>query len=177
MEYLYGLLKPQIAIPVHGDPLQIAEHKRLAQLWGAKVAITVEEGDVVELNDGQPNILGQVPVGCLAVDGKKIIPLKSEVIKKRRKMLEGGTVVATLVVDKEGNFLTTPQISSFGLIEDTQEDQQKLIDFLQEKIKQISPENLKKDQMINETARSAIRQFISEFYGKKPLIEIHLLRL
>ncbi|MBP5161053.1 MAG: ribonuclease J [Alphaproteobacteria bacterium] len=177
MAYLYRLLKPQIAIPVHGDPLQIAEHKKLAQSWGAKVAITVEEGDVVELNDGQPNILGQVPVGCMAVDGKKIIPLKSEVIKKRRKMLEGGTVVATLVVDKDGHFLTTPQISSFGLIENEQDDQQKLIDFVQEKIGQISEENLKKDQMINETARSAIRQFISEYYGKKPLIEIHLLRL
>ena len=177
MKYLYELLRPQIAIPVHGDPLQVAEHKRLAQQWGAKVAITVEEGDVVELNDGQPNILGEVPVGCLAVDGKKIIPLKSEVIKKRRKMLEGGTVVATLVVDKEGNFLTPPQISSFGLIENVEEEQQKLIDFMQEKIKQISPENLKKDQMIDETARSAIRQFISEFYGKKPLIDIHLLRL
>ena len=177
MEYLYRLLRPQIAIHVHGDPLQIAEHKRLAQVWGAKVAITVDEGDVVELNDGQPTILGEVPVGCLAVDGKKVIPLKSEVIKKRRKMLEGGTVVATLVVNKDGQFLTAPQISSFGLIESAEDEQQKLIEFVQEKIKQISADNLKKDQMINETARSAIRQFVSEYYGKKPLIEIHLLRL
>ena len=73
--------------------------------------------------------------------------------------------------------MTAPQISSFGLIDNVEEDTPKLIAFIQEKIAQISEENLTKDQMINETARSAIRQFVSENYGKKPLIEIHLLRL
>ena len=63
MRQLYDFLKPQIAIPVHGEPLHILEHKKLALQWGAGTAMAIEEGDVLELNDGEPEILGEVPVG------------------------------------------------------------------------------------------------------------------
>ena len=57
MKKLYDYLKPQIAIPVHGEPMYIVEHKKLAEEWGAGMSIIVEEGDVLELNDGDPEIL------------------------------------------------------------------------------------------------------------------------
>ncbi len=177
IQKLYQYLKPQIAIPVHGEPLQILEHKKLAQEWGAEIAITLEEGDVLEMNDGDPEILGEIPVGCLAVDGKKILSLSSDVLKKRRKMVEGGTVVTTLVVNQKGDILGEPQISSFGLLDETENGKELLFEKITEAIQTLDEEDKKQDDKIKETIRLTVRHFITEQYGKKPLLEVHLFRV
>ncbi len=177
IQKLYQYLKPQIAIPVHGDPLQVLEHKKLAQEWGAEIAITLEEGDVLEMNDGDPEILGEIPVGCLAVDGKQILSLGADVLKKRRKMIEGGTVVTTLVVNQKGDILGEPQISSFGLLDETENGKEVLFARINEAIQKLDKEDKKQDDKIKETVRLTIRHFITEQYGKKPLLEVHLFRV
>ncbi len=177
MKKLYEYLKPQIAIPVHGEPMYIIEHKKLAEKWGAKNAIIVEEGDVLELNDGDPEIIGEVPVGCLAVDGKKIVSLGADVIKKRRKMIEGGSVVGTVVVNQKGDLLGEPQISSFGLLDTDPSDLETLIQLIKKNISDMDNSLKEDDATLKETIRLTIRRFITEQFGKKPLIEIHLVRI
>ena len=177
MKKLYDYLKPQIAIPVHGEPMYIVEHKKLAEEWGAGMSIIVEEGDVLELNDGDPEIIGEVPVGCLAVDGKKIVSLGSDVLKKRRKMIEGGTVVGTVVVDKKGHVLGEPQISSFGLLDTNPGDLEKLVQLIKDHVDEMPTDQKQDDSLVKETVRLTIRRFITEQFGKKPLIEIHLVRV
>ncbi len=177
MKKLYDYLKPQIAIPVHGEPMYIVEHKKLAEEWGAGMSIIVEEGDVLELNDGDPEIIGEVPVGCLAVDGKKIVSLGSDVLKKRRKMIEGGTVVGTIVVDQKGQILGEPQISSFGLLDTNPEDLEKLVQLIKMHIDELPADQKQDDSLVKEAVRLTVRHFITEQFGKKPLIEIHLVRI
>lgn len=177
MKKLYDYLKPQIAIPVHGEPMYIVEHKKLAEEWGAGMSIIVEEGDVLELNDGDPEIIGEVPVGCLAVDGKKIVSLGSDVLKKRRKMIEGGTVVGTIVVDQKGQILGEPQISSFGLLDTNPEDLEKLVQLIKMHVDELPPDQKQDDSLVKEAVRLTVRRFITEQFGKKPLIEIHLVRI
>lgn len=177
MKKLYDYLKPQIAIPVHGEPMYIVEHKKLAEEWGAGMSIIVEEGDVLELNDGDPEIIGEVPVGCLAVDGKKIVSLGSDVLKKRRKMIEGGTVVGTIVVDQKGQILGEPQISSFGLLDTNPEDLEKLVQLIKMHVDELPADQKQDDSLVKEAVRLTVRRFITEQFGKKPLIEIHLVRI
>lgn len=177
VQKLYQMLKPKIVIPVHGEPLQLIEQKKLALEWGAKSAINLEEGDVLELNDGEPEILGEVPVGCLAVDGKKIIPIGANVIKKRRQMIDAGSVVATVVVNKDGDILGRPQLSSFGLMteEDGMEDE--LFARIHAAVEALDSLKKKDDAFLKEEIRVTVRHFITEMYGKKPLLEIHLIRI
>ena len=174
---LHQILKPQIVIPVHGEALQLIEQKKLALEWGAKAAINIEEGDVLELNDGEPEILGEVEVGCLAVDGKKIISIGANVIKKRRQMVDAGSVVATVVVDKKGNILGQPQLTSFGLL--TEEDglQDDLFSEIFTTVDALEEEKKKDDSLLKEEIRLTVRHFITEHFGKKPLLEIHLIRI
>ncbi len=174
---LHEILKPKIVVPVHGDALQLIEQKKLALEWGAKAAINIEEGDVLELNDGEPQILGEVPVGCLAVDGKKIISIGANVIKKRRQMVDAGSVVATVVVNKKGKILGEPQLTSFGLMTDETDENETLFNRIENAIDALTPEKRKDDSVLKEEIRLTIRRFISEMYGKKPLLEIHLIRI
>ena len=177
VQKLYQILKPKIVIPVHGEPLQLIEQKKLALECGIKAAINLEEGDVLELNDAEPEILGEVPVGCLAVDGKKIIPISASVIKKRRQMIDAGSVVVTVVVNKKGEILGQPQLSSFGLLTEEDGSQDELFKSIFDTVQNLDETKKKDDDILKEEIRIAVRHFINEMYGKKPLLEIHLIRI
>lgn len=175
LQQMYKWIKPKIALPVHGEARELNEHVSLALKWGAKYAFALEDGEVLELGE-KPLVLGEVESGILAVDGKKILSLGAEVIRKRRKMIEDGTLVVTLVMDNEGHILGKPKISSFGLIEAGTEDEERLKKEIVEEVSQLE-EDITRDDMAENAVRTAVRRFLKEFYGKKPLIEVHLVRV
>lgn len=176
LEKIYQLLKPKIALPVHGEARELTEHVALAQKWGAAFAFALEDGAVLTLDD-TPQILGEVPAGILAVDGKKIISLGAEVIRKRRKMIEDGTLVVTLVLDAQNNILGQPQVSTFGLLEAGGTDEQKMKDQIVMEVRGLPVDFLSRSDLVENAVRTAVRRFLKEFYGKKPLIEVHLVRV
>lgn len=175
LEKMYQMLKPKIALPVHGEAMELMAHVELAKKCGAEFAFALENGEVIALDD-TPQILGEVPAGILAVDGKRIISLGAEVIKKRRKMMEGGTLVSTVVVDKAGMPLGDVQFSSFGLLESREDDKAKLSEIVKKNLINMT-EDKKRDDIVQNNVRSTIRKFLNENYGKKPLVEIHLVRV
>lgn len=177
MKKLYQLLKPKIAIPVHGEALQLAEHIQLSKSWGVPFTIVLQDGEVLDLDPQAPEIIGEVPTGILAMDGKKIIPINANVIRQRRKMLEGGTVVVTIVADKEGTLLGQPQVSSFGLLDENSKEADALRQRITDEAAQSKENKKTSDDDLKEAARLAVRRFLNENYGKKPVIEIHLVRV
>ncbi len=176
LKEIYTLLKPKIALPVHGEALELEGHANLAKKYGAMHAFALEDGEVLKL-DGTPEILGTIPTGILAVDGKQIVHLDAEVIRKRRKMMDDGSLVVTLVVNKQGQVLGEPQLSTFGLLDASAEDKERLNDLIKNAITEMPEEQKQSNTQIDQTTRSVIRRFLNEFYGKKPLIEIHLVRI
>ena len=176
LKEMYQLTKPLIALPVHGEARELIEHKELALQWGAKYAFTLEDGEVLKLSRN-PEISGTIPTGVLAVDGKKILPLGAEVIKKRRKMIEDGTFVITLVLNAQNEILGDLRISSFGLLETGGEDETALKDKIRADINALGEQVKTQDVSVENTVRAAVRQFLKEYYGKKPLIEVHLIRI
>ena len=176
LQKMYQILKPKIALPVHGEAMELTGHKEMAEKMGAEFAFAKENGEVIALDD-TPQILGEVHAGILAVDGKRIIPLDAEVIKKRRKMMEGGSMVATIVVDKTGQVLGEPQFSSFGLLTADETHVKQLAESVKQSIADLPSEQKERDDLIDNAARTAIRKFLNEHYGKKPLVEIHLVRI
>ena len=147
----------------------------MAQKWGAKHAFALEDGEVFVL-DKNPEIIGQVTSGILAVDGKKILSLGAEVIRKRRKMIEDGTMVVTLVLSQDNQVLGQPKISSFGLIEENSDDEIRLKSEIVADVEHLE-HDMSRDDLVENAIRAAVRRFLKEFYGKKPLIEVHLVRV
>lgn len=176
LQAIYRLLKPKIALPVHGEALELKGHADLAQKCGTPFTFALEDGEVIALSD-EPEILGEVPTGILAVDGKHIVHLDAEVIRKRRKMMDDGSLVVTLVVDQKGHVLGTPQLSTFGLLDSETDDAAKLSDLICRAVDEVPAEHKASNTQIDQSVRSAIRKFLNEFYGKKPLIDVHLVRI
>ena len=175
LEKMYQALKPHIALPVHGESLELNEHVERAQKWGVPFAFALEDGEIMTL-EKEPQILGTAPTGILAVDGKQILKLDAEVIRKRRKMMDEGSLVITLVIDKIGTILGEPQISTFGLL-DSDDDKSELIQRIRDSVAALSSEDVTFNARIDQAVRTAIRKFLDEFYGKHPLIDVHLVRV
>ncbi len=60
-------------------------------------------------------VIGQVPTGRLALDGRSLISLGGEAWKSRRRMTFNGAAVATVVLDEAGELLAPPRVTLQGL--------------------------------------------------------------
>jgi len=91
-------------------------------------------------------------------------------------MMDEGSLVITLVIDKIGTILGEPQISTFGLL-DSDDDKSELIQRIRDSVAALSSEDVTFNARIDQAVRTAIRKFLDEFYGKHPLIDVHLVRV
>lgn len=177
LEKMYQTVQPVISLPVHGETRELLEHASLAKKWGCRFSFALPDGAVFVIDKENPRILGSIENGILAVDGKKILPLDAEVIRKRRKMIEDGTFVATLVLSQEGKILSQPQLATFGLLEAGGSDEQQLKENIVAQVEELNEEALLRDDLVDNAVRMSVRKFLKEYYGKKPLIEVHLVRI
>jgi len=173
---LYALVKPRIAVPVHGEWRHLQEHGDLADACGAK-PILIEDGDVLRLSGNRPEVVESVPVGKLMLDGDRLLPLDGGVVAARKKMLFNGVVVASLALDKQGKLLGTPQISAPGLFESSDPEPALLAESVSRALAELSGPIRRDDDAMREATRTALRRAINKRLKKRPTIEVHLLRV
>ena len=75
---MYGIVKPQIAIPVHGEARHIRAHCELALSLGVEQAIEITNGNILKLAPEKAEIIADVPSGRLAADTGGLTPLDGE---------------------------------------------------------------------------------------------------
>ena len=112
---LYAWTRPQIAIPVHGEDIHLAEHAAFAKLQGTQHVIAARNGDVVLLAPGPPGIVGEVPSGRLCKDGNSLIPFGDEALKIRQRLAVSGIVTIALAVTAKGDLAGVPDVVTAGI--------------------------------------------------------------
>ncbi|WP_313791112.1 ribonuclease J [Oryzibacter oryziterrae] len=181
MMELYHLVKPKVAVPVHGEALHLAAHAALAREAGVEHVVRTKNGEMVRLLPGdRPDVVDHVPFGILVKDGYLVRDPEASGVNERRKMSFAGVVVATLVMNGKGEVMAEYGLTSFGLPEtdDKGEDMEdvlaKAIDGCIDSI----PKGRRKDEdMVAEAVRRSIRAAANERWGKKPLCEVTVLRV
>jgi len=176
LKRLYGLVKPKYAVPVHGEWRHMNEHANLAESLGAE-AYVIEDGDVLRLAPDVPDVVEGVPVGRLAVDGDRLLPLDGDVLQARKKMLFNGVVIASLAVDVSGRVLGKPQVSAPGLFDGTDEEPARIAADLARAVVDLPGAMKREDGALREAARSAVRRAVGRRLRKRPSVEVHLLRV
>ena len=115
---MYQYVRPEIVVPVHGEPRHLKRHAEIAKNCQVPETILVNNGAVVRLAPNKAEIIDQVHAGRFALDGPRIVPLESQAIKDRTRILYNGVAVYTLVLDASGNIIGDPQLTTHGLVED-----------------------------------------------------------
>ncbi|MGB8274519.1 MAG: ribonuclease J [Alphaproteobacteria bacterium] len=176
---MYQLVRPRIAVPVHGEPRHLAEQAGLARSCQIPETVVVENGAVARLAPGHAGRVAQVHSGRLGADGIRLIDLEAESLRERRRMSFNGSAVATLAVSKEGRLMGEPQISVLGLINDDAEQEIKaeVAGAIRAAIDGLTAAERMDDEAIRECSRRALRRRLFDTLGRRPVTEIHLLRL
>ncbi|MDB5317078.1 MAG: fold metallo-hydrolase, partial [Rhodospirillales bacterium] len=153
LKRLYALVRPRYAVPVHGEWRHLTEHAALARECGSQ-SVIIEDGDVLRLAPGnRPNVVESVPVGKLAIDGERLLPIDGGVLAARKKMLFNGVVVASIAVDASGRVLGRPQVSAPGLFESGDAVPDQIADDLARSVGEM-PSGLKRE---DDALREAVR--------------------
>ena len=173
---MYRLVKPRYAIPVHGEWRHLSAHAELAQEAGA-TPFMLEDGDIITLSPGRPAITDSAPVGRLVLDGTRLVPLKGEVMSARRRMLYNGIVVASVAVDQGGTVRGRPRISAPGLLDPDDPETNRAADDFAETLRDLPASLRRDDTALEDAARSALRRTLGRKLGKRPMVDVHLIRV
>jgi ribonuclease J len=140
--------------------------------------VIAENGAMVRLAPGPACIIDTVSVGRLVADGNQIRSLGSTALKSRQRMGFNGTAVATIVLDKSGRLLAAPQVTVQGLVEEADAATLGALgDQLGQAIADLPAARRREDEAVREAARLAVRRSLKASYGKKPVTDIHIVRL
>ncbi len=176
---MYDLVRPRIAVPVHGEARHLQEHAHLAAACGVPHPMVVQNGEMLKLAPGTPEVVNIVGTGRLAVDGSRLVPLDSVIMRSRHRMVHNGSAVVTIVLDRVGKLLGDPQVSAMGLLdaEHEAEEHEAVVEAVREAVAEMPYLARQNDDVVRETARLAVRRHLKESHGKKPLTDVHLVRV
>lgn len=191
LKKFYNYVKPKIAIAVHGDPMHLQEHQKIAKSCGIKTTAKGKNGIVIRIGEDKVEKLGQLNIKSFVVDGKRLLSTKSEILKDRAKMEEAGVVCVTVMVDTKYRLLKNPIVFTPGGYEENDKAMNEI--FMEDIIKgynmalaQISESirnrknkfnsEAEKENFLGQKIRTSINRIYNEDLGKKPLIEIKFVK-
>jgi ribonuclease J len=171
---LYRLVRPKYIIPTHGEWRHMAAQADLAEAEGISTLL-LEDGDVVRLGPGEPEVIDSVPVGRLAVDGDRLVPMQGGVMAARRRMMFNGVVVGSIAVDKSGRVKGGAQITAPGLFEAGDVALGALEADFVASFEEL-PASLRTDRgSVKEAAQAALRRVLGRRFGKRPMVDVHVI--
>ena len=171
---MYQWMRPQVLIPVHGEPRHLREQARFGLGQGIPQALVQENGDIVRLAPKGARKVGDARVGRLVLDGDVILPADGSTINERRKIAINGLITVTLPLGPGGALAGEPHVLPFGIpVEHDREDF--LADATDAAARAFSPGT--PEEKMREAVRLAVRRCATLWTGKKPLVEVALIRV
>jgi ribonuclease J len=173
---LYALVRPRYSVPVHGEWRHLAAHAELAKEAGA-IPMMLEDGDILCLSGNRPEVIDSAPVGRLALDGNRLVPMSGGVLAARRRMLFNGVVLVSVAVDEAGTLRGRPQLSAPGLFEADDPEAERVVREFAAAFADLPAALRQDDAALPDAARAALRRALGKRLQKRPLADVHLLRV
>ena len=176
---MYQWVRPRVAVPVHGEARHLAAHAEIAKQCQVPQQIVGRNGAVIRLAPGEAQIVDKVSSGRLVYDGRRLLSRESPVLKGRQKLMFNGAVAVTLVMDERGALDGEPEISTVGLYEpeEEEEDFDELERAISDAVQRLGRRERKDDAAVEEAASLAVRRTVNRLLGKKPVTMVHVIRL
>ena len=119
LKLIYALTKPKYAIPVHGEYKHLKAGAKLAETMGVEKdhIMLMQSGDVLTIGQEKAEITGQVPHGCVMVDGLGVGDVGNIVLRDRQMLSQNGLLIVVLTLERYSNqLLAGPDIVSRGFV-------------------------------------------------------------
>lgn len=178
LKALFGWVKPSVMIPVHGEPLHLAEHARLARSLGVPEVVGCRNGDLVRIAPGPAGIVDEVPQGRLYKDGHLIVEAEARTVPDRRRLAFVGVVSVAVALDETGVIASDPEVALIGIPETDGRGRsfaEQVMATVAETVEHLPRARRRDPDTVAEAVRRAVRGGIAASWGKKPLCLVHVL--
>lgn len=119
MKLMLHMIRPQYFIPIHGELRHLRQHAVLAQEVGIpeeRIAV-IENGNVIEFEDGKMQPGERVAGGYVFVDGAGVGEIGPSVVREREILARDGFVLISLLLDRNTSRLREePEIITRGFV-------------------------------------------------------------
>ncbi len=173
---MYQWIRPQIAVPVHGEPRHLFEHGALAEELQVPQTVVPRNGTLVRLAPGPAEIVETVRTGRMVLDGDMIVPHDGESIVERRRGMYNGHLVVSLALEEDGELASAPGLTLFGVPRNA-EIEKRIGAAVELALDKLSAKAMKDEDVVYETARIAARRACRELTGKRAQTDVQILRL
>lgn len=179
LQAMHDLTDPQMVIPMHGEHRHLREHVKLAEQTG-RTAMIAPNGTMLDLSGNAPKAVDHVEAGRIYLDGAVQIGAMDGVVRDRIRMGLHGHVLATVILDEQGDMLGDPWCEIMGLPERGQSNAP-LVDVLEHDLAQAlaraGAKVIADDDALETLARKTLRKSAQDEIGKKPEVTTVISRL
>ena len=174
MKLMLHLVKPKYFIPIHGELRHLYQHAKIARqvgLPGENVNV-IENGRVVEFEDGQMKIGERLPGGWVFVDGSGVGDIGPGEVREREALARDGLVIVNLTLDRDSHKLREePEIITRGFIHNQSGDE------LMEAARQMIKGAVQRaDGDLEGDLQQAVKSFLFNRTRRKPTVFVTLSR-
>jgi ribonuclease J len=177
---MIGWVRPQILVPVHGEPLHMAEHGALARRLGVGKVVLCRDGELLRLAPGAPGKIDELPAGRLYKDGSLLVSAEERTVADRRRLRFAGVVSVALAIDDRAELVGDPQLTLTG-IPDADARGEKIADLAYdaavEALRSMPRARRRDPEAVAEAVRRAVRAALSVAWNKKPTCHVHVLEV
>ncbi len=178
MEDLYGWVRPEVSVPVHGEALHLHEHRALARRMGVREVVACRNGDLVRLAPGPSSVVDELPAARLYKDGNLIIEAAGKTVPERRRMSFAGMISVALAITEKGELVSDPEIEMRGIPEVNAKGEAMLqiaIDAALDTFDNLPRARRRDPDAVQESISRAVRAMVGAEWGKKPNMVVHVL--
>jgi ribonuclease J len=177
---MYQWIRPEVAVPVHGEARHLAEHAALARELQVPEQVVVRNGLIVRLAPGLAEVVDEAPSGRIYLDGDVLTDQDEGAVQERRRLAFAGSVFVSLVLDGKGDVRGEPQVRLMGLPEEDSDGvpfEDRALDAVDEALDRLPRKRRGDDSAVAEFLRRAVRGALRREWGKKPQVAVVVTRI
>lgn len=172
---LYDWLKPDVLIPVHGEPMHLEAHATFGREKGIPKVFSIRNGDMVRLYPTLKHSRNEVRTGVLYLDGNLVCTPEESNVRDRRRLAFGGVVIVSLAINGKGQIVSGPVFDLDGL-PDLADDDDPLSAVAHSAargaIKGFAEKRRSDTNRFAEAIRRAVRAELNHAWGRKPIVKV-----
>jgi ribonuclease J len=176
LKMMLNLTRPRFLVPVHGEYRMQHIHAELARQSGIsdEDIFILENGDVLELEADNGEIVGKVATGMVFVDGSEIGDPEGLVLRDRQQLAGDGILIAVVTVDSQsGVSVAPPELVARGFLHDDVRLQEVLDEcnsVLSALLDKLGSEHVTAQRLIKEDIHDKLAGLVFKLTRRRPLI-------
>ncbi|MFN2137448.1 MAG: ribonuclease J, partial [Candidatus Promineifilaceae bacterium] len=177
MKLMINLIRPKYLIPVHGELRHLSLHAELGMELGIpeKNIAVVENGTPLELTSHELTVCPRLPGGYVFVDGAGVGDIGWSVVRDRDKLAQSGYYFATLLVNKAGQLVGSPEFATRGFVEKDAIDELNI--GAEETVKRTLQNDKGADQAaLAKRLKESLGRYLYEETRRRPIVEVSVKR-